>query len=99
MLVLVPDHRHRSIVVLGWLPRSLSAACYVLSWCSASQCCPETQGRVPCVPQIPDPLKWILRLPLLERMFAEIVQILVMKPIDCGSVDLAEKEEQAGLVY
>lgn len=46
---------------------------------------------------LPGPLKALARAPYVERMVAEIFQIFIMKPIDCGSFDLAEKQE--ALVY
>jgi len=46
---------------------------------------------------IPEPLKVVMRLPLIERMVAEIFQIFIMKPIDCGSYDL--EAQQAQLSY
>lgn len=46
---------------------------------------------------MPAPLKNLAKLPILERMVAEIFQVFIMKPKDCGSFDLAEQQTQ--LVY
>lgn len=41
---------------------------------------------------LPGPVKAIMRAPLVERMIAEIFQIFIMTPIDCGSYDLADNK-------
>jgi hypothetical protein len=46
---------------------------------------------------LPGPLKALARAPYVERMVAEIFQIFIMKPIDCGSFDLQDNQGQ--LVY
>jgi hypothetical protein len=48
---------------------------------------------------MPKPLQSLARLPIVERMIAEIFQIFIMKPKDCGSVDMLSPEEQAQVVY
>lgn len=45
------------------------------------------------------PVKAVLRLPYLERMVANIFQIFIMTPKESGSVDLADPEAQAQLMY
>eukprot|EP00879_Flechtneria_rotunda_P001065 GHRR01001204.1.p1 GENE.GHRR01001204.1~~GHRR01001204.1.p1 ORF type:complete len:405 (+),score=105.29 GHRR01001204.1:234-1448(+) len=46
---------------------------------------------------MPAPLKALARAPYVERMIAEIFQIFMMKPKDCGSYDL--EPQPAQLVY
>ncbi|GIL47678.1 hypothetical protein Vafri_4440 [Volvox africanus] len=46
---------------------------------------------------LPEPVKALMRLPLLERMVAEVFQIFIMTPKDCGSYDFAENK--TALVY
>eukprot|EP00775_Hariotina_reticulata_P003879 gene3879-4134_t len=46
---------------------------------------------------LPAPLKALARAPYIERMVAEMFQIFIMKPIDCGSFDLQDNQTQ--LVY
>lgn len=46
---------------------------------------------------IPDAVKVLLRLPLLERMVAEVFQIFIMTPKESGSYDMADNK--AALVY
>lgn len=41
----------------------------------------------------------LARLPIIERMVAEMAQIYLMKPIDCGSIDLLPKQDEAQIVY
>lgn len=48
---------------------------------------------------MPAPLQSLARLPIVERMVAEIFQIFIMKPKDCGSVDMLSKEQQAAVMY
>jgi len=48
---------------------------------------------------MPAPLQSLARLPIIERMVAEIFQVFIMKPKDCGSVDLMSPEKQASVVY
>ncbi|KIY91511.1 hypothetical protein MNEG_16453 [Monoraphidium neglectum] len=48
---------------------------------------------------LPKPLQSLARLPLLERMVAEMAQIFLMAPKDTGSVDLLTPEQQANVVY
>jgi magnesium-protoporphyrin IX monomethyl ester (oxidative) cyclase len=43
---------------------------------------------------LPTPLVALARAPLIERMVAEIFQIFIMKPKDCGSFDLAPVQSQ-----
>ncbi|KAG0561384.1 hypothetical protein KC19_9G060700 [Ceratodon purpureus] len=45
----------------------------------------------------PAPLKAIQRVPAILGMVSEILALYLMKPVDCGSLDFAEKE--AELVY
>ncbi len=44
-----------------------------------------------------DAVKNLMRLPILERMVAEIFQIFIMTPKEVGSVDFAENK--AAIVY
>jgi hypothetical protein len=37
---------------------------------------------------LPGPLKSLMRLPYMERMFAEMVQCFIATPLEAGSVDL-----------
>ncbi len=48
---------------------------------------------------MPAPLQSLARLPIIERMVAQIFQIFIMTPKDCGSVDLMSPEQQATVVY
>ncbi len=48
---------------------------------------------------MPKPLQTLARLPYIERMVAEIFQIFIMKPKDCGSVDMLSPQEQTQVVY
>jgi magnesium-protoporphyrin IX monomethyl ester (oxidative) cyclase len=48
---------------------------------------------------LPKPLQGLARLPVLERMVAEMVQIFLMRPKDTGSVDLLAADEAARVVY
>ena len=48
---------------------------------------------------LPGPLKSLAKLPLIERMVAEIFQVFVMKPKDTGSVDLLAPEQEAAVMY
>ncbi|KIZ05236.1 magnesium-protoporphyrin IX monomethylester (oxidative) cyclase [Monoraphidium neglectum] len=48
---------------------------------------------------LPAPLQSLARLPIIERMVAEIFQIFIMKPKDCGSVDMLPAAEQAQVMY
>jgi magnesium-protoporphyrin IX monomethyl ester (oxidative) cyclase len=48
---------------------------------------------------LPAPLKSFARLPIIERMVAEIFQVFIMTPKDCGSVDLMTPEQQAQVMY
>jgi magnesium-protoporphyrin IX monomethyl ester (oxidative) cyclase len=46
---------------------------------------------------MPDALKTLARLPYMERLIAGMFQIFIMKPIECGSYDLAE--DKAALTF
>jgi magnesium-protoporphyrin IX monomethyl ester (oxidative) cyclase len=48
---------------------------------------------------MPKPLQSLARLPYIERMVAEIFQIFIMTPKDCGSVDMLSAEQQTQVVY
>lgn len=48
---------------------------------------------------MPKPLQSLARLPILERMIAEMFQLYVMTPKDCGSYDLLSPEQAAKAVY
>lgn len=48
--------------------------------------------------EIPDFAKNVLRAPLVERMVAEMFQIFIATPVQCGSVDV-DKELEAGYLY
>jgi magnesium-protoporphyrin IX monomethyl ester (oxidative) cyclase len=48
---------------------------------------------------MPKPLQALARLPVLERMVAEMVQIYLMTPKDTGSVDLLPPEQAAQVMY
>lgn len=48
---------------------------------------------------LPGPVATLYKLPLLERMVAEIFQLFVMTPKQAGSVDLVQSEVKAQMVY
>jgi len=48
---------------------------------------------------LPGPVKAIMRAPYVERMIAEIFQIFIMKPIECGSYDLEADGAKTQLSY
>ena len=48
---------------------------------------------------LPKPLQSLARLPIIERMVAEIFQIFIMTPKDCGSVELMPAGQEASVVY
>ena len=48
---------------------------------------------------LPKPLQALARLPVIERMVAEMAQIYFMTPKKTGSVDLMTPEEEAAVVY
>jgi magnesium-protoporphyrin IX monomethyl ester (oxidative) cyclase len=47
----------------------------------------------------PDVVKTASKLPIIAGMVSEMLQIFLMKPKDCGSVDLAAPEQRASIVY
>ena len=44
-------------------------------------------------------VKALARLPVMERMVAEMAQIFFMRPVECGSYDLVPPERRAELMY
>ena len=48
---------------------------------------------------LPKPLQALAKLPLIERMVAEIFQVFIMTPKDCGSVDMLAADKEAQVVY
>jgi len=48
---------------------------------------------------LPGPLKTLMKLPIQERMFAEIAQSFFATPLAAGSVDLMTESEKAAVVY
>ncbi len=45
---------------------------------------------------IPSPLKALLRAPLIISMVSEILAVFIAKPLDSGSVDIAQQDGQLG---
>eukprot|EP00955_Chlamydomonas_euryale_P113727 366230-Chlamydomonas_euryale.AAC.8 len=47
---------------------------------------------------LPDPVKTLMRAPLIERMVAQMFQIFISTPIKCGSLDV-DKDLEASFLY